>query len=48
MKPDGFYWIDTGYACGGITIRNGKIVSEETAPIFRNLKYWPKRWRKLR
>jgi hypothetical protein len=32
-----YYQLDTGYACGGIGVFNGRIVSDGTAPIFRNL-----------
>jgi len=27
------YWIDTGWACGGVIVQDGIIV--ETAPIFK-------------
>ena len=29
-----FYWVDTGFACGGVEVRNGKIV--DAPPIFRS------------
>lgn len=32
---DGVYLLDSGYACGGVTVRGGRIV--EAAPIFRKL-----------
>ena len=35
---DGFYRYDIGYACGGITIKDGKIDKKNTAPIFRRWK----------
>lgn len=35
MSIDYYYWLDTGWGCGGIIIRNGKV--ERSAPIFRKL-----------
>jgi hypothetical protein len=32
-KSDGWLLIDTGYACGDVVIRNGKVI--DAAPIFR-------------
>ncbi len=32
MFPDGWYQLDTGWACGGVRIERGRIV--EGAPIF--------------
>ena len=34
---DGFYYVDTPFACGGLTVQGG-LVAEPCAPIFR-------RWR---
>lgn len=40
LKPppestDGWYWVDTGYACGGIKVVDGRVV--QGAPIFNRM-----------
>jgi hypothetical protein len=35
---DGWYLHDTGYACGGVRLRDGKVV--EAAPIFQKMRGW--------
>jgi hypothetical protein len=35
QEVPGDYWIDTGWGCGGIVVRGGKVV--DGAPIFRKL-----------
>lgn len=35
---DGWYWFDSGYACGAIVVKNGEII--KTAPIFRKMIGW--------
>ena len=32
-KPDGLYWLDTGWACGGLRVKDRIVV--DCAPIFR-------------
>lgn len=34
---DGFYSLDTGFACGGVTIHERRVVARSTAPIFVKL-----------
>ena len=45
-----WYWINVGYACGGIKVENDIVV--ETAPIYRWMKRnnWSdvKKWRKIK
>ena len=53
MDCEGLYWIDTGWACGGVVVKDDLIV--DAAPIFKkflkqpisNLLKWKavKRWR---
>lgn len=31
------YYFDTGWACGQVTVEDGIIQNEGTAPIFRNM-----------
>lgn len=36
MNPDNrieLFWVDTGYACGGVICQNGRVI--EAAPIYR-------------
>lgn len=36
---DGWYRLDTGFACGGILIIDNRVV--DGAPIFKKMKTWP-------
>lgn len=35
---DGFYYLDIGYVCGGIEIKDGRVI--KCAPIFNKMKTW--------
>ena len=36
MSTERWYWIDTGWACGGLVVKEGKVV--DSAPIFRKFR----------
>jgi len=42
--PDLWYWLDTGWGCGAILVRNGVVV--DGAPIF--IRLWGQRLEKMK
>ena len=36
---DGLYWFNTPWACGGVIVKNGRIVN--ACPIYRKMISWP-------
>lgn len=39
--PDGFWYVSTTFATFGVTVHNGRVVPEHTAPIGRRFAHQP-------